>query len=203
MALGLPLTSCGRTYRQKGYRFVPTPQTGDVAPDFALSTDSGEIFRLSGHRGNVVVLFFYPQDDTQGCTIENLEFSALREEFAAAGATVVGISPDSVESHCRFRDRHKLGVVLAADPERVAIEAYGLWGPKVTFGHEHIGLHRTTFIIGPDGRVAGVHPVPRIKGHAAKMLEAVRLLATSQGRVTEKTVRGGARRGSAARSESR
>jgi len=150
---------------------------GSKAPDFALMTDRNEIFRLSERSGSPVVLVFYPQDDTEGCMIENIEFTQLMPEFRKLGAEVVGISPDSVADHCKFRDKYQLALTLAADPEHQAIEAYGVWGPKTTFGRDYVGLIRTTFLIGPDGRIAGVWRVNRIKAHAADVLEATRALA--------------------------
>lgn len=151
-------------------------EVGDRAPDFTLETDSGEVFRLSAARRQPVVLFFYPKDDTEGCTIENIEFTAVMPEFEALGARVIGISPDSTETHCRFRDKHRLGVTLVADPGHVAIGAYGVWGPKKLFGVHYDGLIRTTFLVGPDGKIAGRWAVTRIKGHAATVLAATRAL---------------------------
>lgn len=147
---------------------------GAKAPDFALTTDRSETFRLSEHKGSPVVLVFYPQDDTEGCTIENIEFTQLMPEFRKLGAEVVGISPDSVADHCKFRDKYKLALTLAADPNHEAIDAYGVWGPKTTFGHDYDGLIRTTFLIGPDGRIAGIWRVNRIKAHATDVLEKTR-----------------------------
>jgi thioredoxin-dependent peroxiredoxin len=155
---------------------MPGTSIGTEAPDIELVTDDGESFRLSAHRGHPVVLYFYPQDDTGGCTIENIEFSELNPQFKALGAVVVGISPDTVESHCEFRDKYNLGITLAADPERRTIEAYGLWGPKKTFGREYVGLIRTTVLVDPEGTIAGVWNVNRIKGHAAEVLDATRRL---------------------------
>lgn len=149
---------------------------GAMAPDFALPTDSGTIFKLSAHRGHPVILFFYPQDDTEGCTIENRQFSELAGEFAALGVSLLGISPDSVASHCAFRDKYELSAPLAADPDRTAIEAFGVWGEKTTFGHHHIGLIRTTFLVNSEGRIAEIFKVTRIKGHAANVLESARKL---------------------------
>jgi peroxiredoxin Q/BCP len=149
---------------------------GSPAPDFTLPTDSGEDFTLSAERGHPVVLFFYPADDTEGCTIENIEFTQLKGEFDAIGARVLGISPDSVDAHCKFRDKYSLAVPLAADEDREVIEAYGVWGDKKTFGHEHEGLIRTTYLIGLDGMIAQVWPVTRVKAHAADVLEAARQL---------------------------
>ena len=151
-------------------------EKGAKAPDFELITDSGASFRLSEARGQPVVLYFYAEDDTEGCTIENQQFSALLPGFDALGVKIVGISEDTVEKHCRFRDKYGLGVTLAADPEHKAIDAFGVWGPKVTFGHHLIGLIRSTFLVGPDGKIAEAWHVTRIKGHADKVLEATRLL---------------------------
>lgn len=148
-------------------------QTGDVAPDFALPLDDGSTFRLSEQRGKPVVIFFYPQDDSGGCVDENQEFSALATEFHRRGAVVVGISPDGLESHAAFRRKYGLQVPLAADTERVAIEAFGLWQPKKLYGREFMGLVRTSFVIGADGRIGRILRATRIKGHAAKMLTAL------------------------------
>ena len=153
------------------------PEKGRKAPDFELPTADGAGFRLSAALGHPVALYFYPEDDTEGCTIENREFSALLPEFEALGVTVVGISPDTVASHCKFRDKHAIATVLAADPEHKAIDAYGVWGPKVTFGHHMIGLIRSTFLIDARGRLAEEWRVTRIKGHAGKVLDAARALA--------------------------
>jgi peroxiredoxin Q/BCP len=151
---------------------------GSTAPDFELITDAYEKFRLSDHIGHPVVLYFYPQDDTEGCTLENIEFTDLMPEFRKLGAIVVGISPDTVEKHCSFRDKYNLGVTLAADPERKAIEAYGVWQLKKMFGVEFMGVKRVTVLVGPDGKVAAVFHATRIKGHAEKVLEATRALGT-------------------------
>ena len=156
-------------------------EKGASAPDFELMTDSGIPFRLSAAHGQPVVLYFYAEDDTEGCTIENQQFSALLPGFNALGVKIVGISEDTVEKHCKFRDKYGLGVTLAADPDHQAIGAFGVWGPKVTFGHHLIGLIRSTFLIGPDGKVAEAWHVSRIKGHADKVLEATRLLFPAKG----------------------
>jgi peroxiredoxin Q/BCP len=148
-----------------------------MAPDFELPTADGGNFRLSAERGHPVVLYFYAEDDTEGCTIENQAFSALLPEFARLGVTVVGISEDSIARHCRFRDKYGIATLLVADPGHEAIEAYGVWGPKVTFGHHLIGLIRSTFLIDAQGRIAEEWRVTRIKGHAEKVLEAARALA--------------------------
>jgi len=157
------------------------PAPGTPAPDFELVTDSYEKFRLSDHLGHPVVLYFYPQDDTEGCTLENIEFTDQMPEFKRLGAVVVGISPDTVEKHCSFRDKYNLGVILAADPERKAIEAYGIWQLKKLWGVEYMGVKRITVLVGPDGKVAGVFHANRIKGHAEKILAATRALVANAG----------------------
>jgi peroxiredoxin Q/BCP len=154
---------------------------GATAPDFELTTDTYEKFRLSDNRGRPVVLYFYPQDDTEGCTLENIEFTDQMPAFKALGAVVVGISPDSVEKHCSFRDKYNLGVTLAADPERKAIEAYGVWQLKKLWGTEFMGVKRVTVLVGPDGKVTGVFHATRIKGHAEKVLAATRELVERVG----------------------
>jgi peroxiredoxin Q/BCP len=149
---------------------------GGKAPDFELMTDAGTPFRLSAQRGHPVVLFFYPEDDTEGCTIENIEFTQRMPEFAALDVTVVGISPDSVEKHCKFRDKYGLQAALAADVDLRVTKTYGVWGPKKLFGHAYEGVIRTTFLVDKQGKVAGVWTVTRIKGHAQAALDAARAL---------------------------
>ncbi|SFV31617.1 peroxiredoxin Q/BCP [Devosia crocina] len=146
---------------------------GDTAPDFTLQLDDGSTFTLSEHRGRHIVLFFYPEDLTGGCTDENIEFSGLYQEFLRRGAVLVGISPDAIESHRKFRSKHHLSVPLAADPDHLAIRAFGLWQMKKLYGREFMGLVRTSFIIDADGRIARSIRATRIKGHAAKMLAAL------------------------------
>jgi peroxiredoxin Q/BCP len=160
---------------------MATLTIGRKAPDFALEVDSGAMFRLS-EAGAPVVLFFYPEDNTEGCTIENIEFSRLAGEFAALGVKLLGISPDSVEKHCRFRDKHGLAVPLAADTSLKVTKAYGAWGPKKLFGHEYDGVIRSSFLIDADRGVAGIWKVTRIKGHALLALDAARTLVDAGGK---------------------
>lgn len=148
-------------------------QDGDVAPDFTLPLDDGSSFTLSAQHGQIVVLFFYPEDDSGGCVNENQEFSALSAEFAQRGARLVGISPDTLDSHRKFRAKYGLTVPLAADPEHLAIAGFGVWQLKKLYGREFMGLVRVSFIIGPDGRIARAIRATRIIGHAQKMLEAL------------------------------
>lgn len=151
---------------------------GDFAPDFALAADNGQKVKLSKLKGRTVVLYFYPKDDTSGCTLEAQAFTALAPEFASAGAQVYGISPDTVESHCKFRNKYGLAVDLLADPERTVAEAYGVWVEKSMYGRRYMGVERTTFLIGPDGRVAAAWRKVKVPGHAEDVLAAVRALST-------------------------
>lgn len=153
------------------------PPVGAAAPDFSLPTDRGNPFQLSAHRGRFVVLFFYAEDGTEGCTIENIEFGMLYHEFREQGAEVLGISPDSVEKHCKFRDKHGLTVPLGSDTDHYVIEAFGLWQLKKMFGVEYMGVRRASVIVDPDGTIAAVLLAPRIKGHAQKVLETLASLA--------------------------
>lgn len=148
---------------------------GDPAPDFTLPLDDGTSFHLAAQSGHPVVLYFYPEDDSGGCTDENKEFSERMAAFHTLGARLVGISPDSIESHIKFRRKYGLLSPLASDPEHLAIEAFGLWKLKKLYGREFMGLIRTSFIIGGDGRVARIVRATRILGHAQKMLEALEL----------------------------
>ena len=152
---------------------MPELKEGDFAPDFALEMDDGSTFMLSEQRGNPVVLFFYAEDDTGGCTTENQEFSERAEGFNELGARLVGISPDTIERHLKFKRKYNLRVRLAADPRRSAIEAFGLWQLKKLYGREFKGLIRTSFIIGADGRIARKMRATRIAGHAQRVLEAL------------------------------
>jgi peroxiredoxin Q/BCP len=147
-----------------------------AAPDFTLADDRGGTFKLSAHRGKPVVLEFYCEDDSGGCVIENQEFSALVPEFAAAGAEIVAISPQDIASHSRFSAKYGFRQPLLADPDLLAIKAYGLWAQKKLWGHEFMGVLRVTYLIGADGKVAGVFKASRIKGHAQKVLDATRHL---------------------------
>jgi peroxiredoxin Q/BCP len=156
---------------------VPIPAVGQTAPGFTLPADDGSTFSLQAERGHPVVIYFYPQDMTEGCTIENQEFSALRPEFDALGAVVVGISPDGIESHCRFRDRYGLTVPLLSDADHAVTDAYGFWALKKLYGRQYLGVVRASVVVDAAGSIAAIVPATRIKGHAAKVLDQVRLLA--------------------------
>ena len=149
---------------------------GDPAPQFDLPRDGGQSIRLADFSGKPVVLYFYPQDDTPGCTTEAIDFSRLKPEFEKTGTTVIGLSPDNVKKHDKFKTKHGLTVDLASDPERQVIEAYHLWVEKTMYGRKYMGVERATFLIGADGRIARIWRNVKVKGHAEDVLEAVRAL---------------------------
>ena len=145
----------------------------DTAPDFELQADDDSTIRLSDLRGRKVVLYFYPKDDTPGCTIEACEFRDHVEELDANGAVVLGVSPDSVESHRKFRDKYGLDFRLLADTDHKVAEAYGVWQEKKNYGRTYWGVARTTFLIDEEGRIARVFEKVKPAGHAAEVLEAL------------------------------
>ena len=151
------------------------PQVGDLAPDFTLPSDSDTI-TLSSLKGKPVVLYFYPKDDTSGCTKEAIAFSQLKPEFDKIGARVIGLSPDSAEKHAKFRKKHELTVDLAADEDRTALEAYGVWVEKSMYGRKYMGVERATFLIDAEGRIAHVWEKVKVAGHAEAVLEAAHAL---------------------------
>ncbi len=147
---------------------------GIQAPDFTLPTDGGGSLTLSSLRGGKVVLYAYPEDNTTSCTNEALSFNALLDDFAAAGTTVIGISPDSVKSHDKFKQKYDLKLTLVSDEERKAIEAYGLWVEKQMYGRHYMGVERSTFLIDETGKIVRVWAKVRVKGHAEAVLAAAR-----------------------------
>ncbi len=149
---------------------------GDKAPSFTLPRDGGETVKLSQFKGRKVVLFFYPKDDTSGCTKEALTFSELIGAFHDAEAEVIGVSPDSVKSHDKFRDKHGLKVILLSDESKETLQAYGVWAEKSMYGKKYMGVERSTFIIGKDGKIARIWRKVKVPGHAEEVLEAVRSL---------------------------
>lgn len=146
---------------------------GDAAPDFTLPRDGGATVTLSSLKGKQVVLYFYPKDDTSGCTTEATSFTALLPEFEKAGAVVIGISPDSVKSHDKFVAKHGLSVVLGSDEEKTTLEAYGVWKEKSMYGKTYMGVERSTFLIDADGRIAAIWPKVKVAGHVEAVLKAV------------------------------
>ncbi len=146
---------------------------GTLAPDFTLPTDTGEPLTLSSLRGRWVVLYAYPKDDTSGCTTQACEFRDLFPRFDATRAVILGISPDSVKSHQKFKAKYQLPFTLLADEEKVALQAYGLWKEKSMYGRKYMGVERTTFVIDPEGRIARVFEKVKPAGHAALVMAAL------------------------------
>ncbi len=151
-------------------------EAGQTAPDFSLPGDSATNIRMQDFRGRNLVLYFYPKDDTSGCTKEAKEFSALKGDFEAARTDVVGISADSAKSHDKFKAKHDLGIRLASDEDHGVLEAYGVWAEKSMYGRKYFGVERTTFLIDRKGRIARIWRKVKVPGHAAEVLEAARNL---------------------------
>lgn len=152
-------------------------ETGMKAPTFTLKDQDGQEWSLEDHAGRPVVLYFYPKDDTPGCTNQACDIRAHWDEFERVRAVVAGISPDDVDSHARFADKHDLPHTLLADPDREVIDAYGAWGEKKLYGKTYEGVVRSSVVIAPDGTVAEVFDKIKPKEQAEKSLAAVRALA--------------------------
>ena len=151
-------------------------QEGKKAPDFTLASSEGGEVSLKGLKGKTVVLYFYPKDDTPGCTREACAFRDSQAPLKKAGAVVLGVSPDSVASHEKFRGKYKLNFPLLADPDKAVAKKYGAWGEKVMYGKKVTGMIRSTFVIDGEGVVRKVFPRVKVDGHADKVLEAVKSL---------------------------
>ena len=150
---------------------------GDPAPDFELPTENGEKLKLAKLKGKPVVVYFYPKDDTSGCTLEAKDFSAMAAQFQKAGVAVIGVSPDSVESHRKFQKKYDLKVQLAADEDKAVATAFGVWVEKSMYGRKYMGVERSTFLIDKKGRIARSWRKVRVPGHAAEVLEAAKEIA--------------------------
>jgi peroxiredoxin Q/BCP len=149
---------------------------GDKAPDFELPDDSGGKLSLKAFAGKKLVLYFYPKDDTSGCTKEAIEFSAMKADFAKAGATILGVSPDSVASHTKFKTKHALTLALASDETKTMLETYGVWVEKSMYGRKYMGVERTTFLIDAKGKVAAAWNKVKVPGHVEAVLQAAKAL---------------------------
>ena len=152
------------------------PEAGSKAPAFDLPTDGGGKLSLKALKGKKVVLYFYPKDDTSGCTREAIDFNGLKADFETAGAVVVGVSPDSPASHDKFKKKHALDFPLLADEEKAMLEAYGVWVEKSMYGRKYMGVERTTLLIDAAGKVARVWNKVKVPGHAEEVLAAARAL---------------------------
>jgi len=148
-------------------------EVGQQAPQFELLTDSHGTFSLAELSGKNVVMFFYPKDDTSGCTIENIDFTALKAEFDAMFFSKILISADSIKRHENFRKKHELGIILGSDPEKHVIEQYGVWVEKKMYGKTHFGIERATFLIDEAGKIAHIWRKVKAKQHAQTVLDEV------------------------------
>jgi peroxiredoxin Q/BCP len=151
-----------------------TLKPGDAAPELALPDEHGAIHRLSERSGQWTVVYFYPEDDTPGCTTEACQFRDLNDRIESEEAEVWGVSPDGSESHTRFRSKFGLPFTLLSDEDHAVADQYGAWGLKNNYGREYMGLIRSSFLVGPDGRIAKVWPKVKADGHAEQVLEALR-----------------------------
>lgn len=153
------------------------PSVGDTLPDIAMETPDGGQIKPSDFLGQKLVVFFYPKDDTPGCTTENKDFSALSADFAKAGVALLGVSKDLPKKHAKFIEKHSLTAPLASDPETSGLaDALGIWTEKSMYGRTYMGMLRTTYLIGTDGKIARIWPKVKVKGHADEVLAAAREL---------------------------
>jgi peroxiredoxin Q/BCP len=151
-------------------------EPGKKAPAFDLPTDGEGRIKLSGLKGQKVVLYFYPKDDTSGCTQEAIDFNGLRKQFEKADTVILGVSPDPVKSHDKFKAKHGLEFGLISDESKKMLEAYGVWVEKSMYGRKYMGVERTTFLIDADGKIAQVWNKVKVPGHAKEVLEAAKAL---------------------------
>ena len=149
---------------------------GKPAPAFTLPRDGGGSVSLASLAGRKIILYFYPKDDTSGCTAEAIDFSGMKPLFAEAGAEVIGVSPDAVKSHEKFKEKYDLTMTLLADETKTMLESYGVWVEKSMYGRKYMGVERTTVLIDADGVVARIWPKVKVPGHAAEVLAAARAL---------------------------
>jgi peroxiredoxin Q/BCP len=160
---------------------MSTPQAGDRAPAVALPDEHGTIHRLEDRAGRWTVVYFYPEDDTSGCTTEACQFRDLNRDITGLDAEVWGISPDGSGSHAAFRAKYGLPFTLLSDEDHAVADAYGAWQEKQNYGRTYWGIQRSSFLIGPDGTIAKVWPKVKADGHAAQVLEALRAVTGGQG----------------------
>ncbi|MBI3745322.1 MAG: thioredoxin-dependent thiol peroxidase [Chloroflexi bacterium] len=152
---------------------MSVPNVGDLAPEISLPDDHGGSHRLADQRGRWTIVYFYPADDTPGCTTEACQFRDMDAEVRDTGADVWGISPDGAASHRRFREKFQLPFTLLSDEDHAVAEAYGAWTLKTNYGREYMGIQRSSFLVDPDGRIARVWPKVKADGHAAEVLAAL------------------------------
>lgn len=153
-----------------------TLTAGDAAPPFTLPADGGSTVSLAALAGRKIVLYFYPKDDTSGCTKEAIAFNSLKPQFAAAGAEIIGVSADSVASHDKFKAKYGLGFTLASDETMEMLNRYGVWVEKSMYGRKYMGIERTTILIDSAGKIARIWPKVKVEGHAEEVLAAAQSL---------------------------
>ena len=156
------------------------PQPGEPAPDFSTPDQNDNSVSLADFTAQWVILYFYPKDDTPGCTTEAKDFTELYPDFSQLGAKILGVSPDSGKTHCKFISKHNLSITLLSDPEHLLTEAYGAWRLKKFMGKEYMGVARSTFLISPDRIIAYTWPNVKAKGHAQQVLTKLRELSGSK-----------------------
>ena len=151
-----------------------TLNEGDQAPSFSLPADNGQTVSLANYAGKKVVLYFYPKDDTPGCTKQAIGFTDKIKEFEAQGAAIIGMSPDKPAKHDKFKAKHNLAITLAADEEKETLEAYGVWVEKSMYGKKYMGVERSTFLIDENGKINQIWRKVKVAGHVDTVLEAVK-----------------------------
>jgi thioredoxin-dependent peroxiredoxin len=168
----LPSRATEHQITQKETTMTASLQIGAKAPDFSLPADGGSTVALKNFAGKKVVLYFYPKDDTSGCTLEAQNFNALKEAFAKANAEIIGVSADSVASHDKFKKKYGLSFPLASDEAKSMLDAYGVWTEKSMYGKKYMGIERTTVLIGADGQIRQIWNKVKVPGHADEVLAA-------------------------------
>jgi peroxiredoxin Q/BCP len=161
---------------RKAKRMTAKLETGKKAPAFDLPSDGDGRIKLSGLKGQKVVLYFYPKDDTSGCTQEAIDFNGLRKQFEKANTVILGVSPDSVKSHDKFKTKHELDFDLVSDESKTMLEAYGVWVEKSMYGRKYMGVERTTVLIDEAGKIAQIWNKVKVTGHAKEVLAAAKAL---------------------------
>jgi thioredoxin-dependent peroxiredoxin len=151
-------------------------ELGTNSPEVCLMATNGEMLNIKDHRGKWVVLYFYPKDNTPGCTTEAIEFSDALKDFHDLNTVILGVSPDSIESHQKFTDKHGLDITLLSDPDHSIMESFKAWTLRKMYGKEYMGVKRSTFLIDPKGRIAHIWPNVKVKGHVAEVMEKLKEL---------------------------
>jgi len=155
---------------------MAVPEKGTIAPDFELPRDGGGSLRLSSLRGKPVVLYFYPKDDTSGCTSQAIDFTAQKADFEVLGAVILGVSPDPVKKHDKFKAKHELTIDLLSDTEKEVVQQYGVWVEKSMYGRKYMGVERSTFLIDAEGVIAESWIKVKVPGHVSAVLEALKAM---------------------------